>query len=335
MIRAEYPNTIALTRVQNGDLSNNNTYTRYSRNPKMAQERLNSLLTNYDRYVSQVIDGIFEWDIDTTTFNAIVEVLTFWDAINEAKGEAFDLYANDLFFAAVVNLCATRQRIIPKIKNYSALYSAKAAADANKHNLDYRDYVMNKEGEKDFEGDYIKATIQPYGYSVPFDIEVPVKYIGFKKLGIVKLCTDNVPSRMSFKQDENNTRYTIPAYLWMNMMKKGVTRFNKVKFSKKEEKNISEMIDADAGYIQDILEANDFEKLLTINREGSFGVDFDKDDGRLIIQHVNELPSLDEKAAEASGLCWRQLGTREYKLESPSFYLVGAKHDAYSILAPR
>ena len=335
MFKNEFSHEVIFTHVLNGDMSNESVISKY-RDQNIARARLSGYLHDYNTFVSKVIDSIFTADITQEVYQNIAEVLTFWDAIMEARNEQFDLSPNDLYFALLVNFAATRQRIIPRIKSYSGLYSAKAAARENNHNLDYRDYVMNKEGEADFAGDYIKVTIQPRGYNVPFDIEVPVKKVGFKKLGIVKLCTDNVPSRLSFKEDLDGNKYTIPAYLWLNMMKKGVSRFNKVRFSKLEEKNVAQMMDTDHKYIQDILEANDFETLLTIDRDTSFGVDFDKDDGNLIIQHVREVPSLDENdSAEYAGLAWKPVGGQSYKLVSPNFYIVGTKNNAYNILSPR
>lgn len=333
---------VILNRLQNADMSNSGTYARFASDPEIAALQLQFYLDNYDKRFSAAIDSMFEHDLDEAQFSELTIVLTFWDAVAEARGEVMDIYANDLYFALIVNFSASRQPSIEKIRSYSALYAAKSTAKANGHNLDYRDYVINREYEEKFNHEYIKAQVQPHGYNVPFTIEVPVKKLGANnkftsKLGMVKLCTDNVPAKLSFEADDDHNTYTIPSYMWMNMMKKGVSRFNKVRFSKLEEKNVAEMIDTDVRNIQGILEANDFETLASIEREGSFGFDFDDDDGHIIIDNVREgnLPSLDNRGAEVAGLCWRKVGPRKYKLEHNGFYLVSNNKDAYNVVAPR
>lgn len=336
MFTPRFNDKVILTHVRNEDMSNDIIYNFYERDPEIAKIRFDMLLDKFDDFVSKQIDAIFTDEIDDRAFKDSLTVLTFWDALLGAKQEFFDITANDLFFALIVNRAAYKQKGVQKIRSYSALYAAKQAADNNRHNLSYKDYINNSEGEKDFMGDYIKAKVKPHGYNVAFNIEIPVKHIGPKKLGLVKLCTDNVPSRLSFEEDKDNNVYTIPAFLWLNMMKKGVSKFNKVRFTNKETSKVSEMVDSDGKYIQDILEANDFETLLSIPKEGSFGVDFDQDTGRLILQQVREVPTLDNnKASDVAGLAWRPLRQREYRLECPNFYLVSSKSDAYNILTPR
>lgn len=329
MLRSNNLDKVILTRVMCGDTNNDTVYNIYAKDPELANWKLQKLVDNFDRYVSEPIDAIFDGTVDTKDLWNMIAVLTFWDSIQAARKE-YIMSANDLFFALLVNHTATRDGKTQKIRSYSALYAAKQSAQDNGTDLDYRDFIVKDET---FANEYIKASVKPFGYNVEFDIEVPIKYVGLKKLGIIKLCTDNVPARLTFKEDNDRSTYTIPAFIWMNMMKKGVSKFNRVRFTKHETKKVSGLLDSDPHFISDILDANDFSTLLKIEREGSFGVDYDRDDGRLILQQIKELPSLDNRQSEAAGLAWRQIGQRDYKLECPEFYLVNAKKDAFNIIA--
>lgn len=335
MIRG-YNSGIILTKLKNGDKDNKNTYKFFSRDPEVMEFKLKSLLDNYDYKVSKTIDRIFTDSVDDKLFYDAITVLTFWDEIMDARKEYWDLTPNDLFFALLVNYCASHQAGIQPIRSYSGVYSAKANAQSNGHALDYRDYAIRNEGESEFEHEYLKVSFSPKDYSEPFDVQIPVKHVGFKKLGIVKICTDNIPSRLSFADDPDKCTYTIPAYLWMKMLADGVRRKNKVKFAKNEEKQVSDMINSDRQYIKEILDVNDFETAFILDRTvNHFETEWDPDTGNLIISNARVIPEIQNGDFPVSGYDWERVRQSAYKLKSNQFYIAGLLKGGVHILAPR
>lgn len=325
-------NGVVLTRVMNADRTNDRTYAKFAEDQDYAELKLQKLLDEYNTKVKLVLPMAFSNNVDDTLFKEIVTVITFWDEIFDAYPEDTPYYsANDLFFALLVNWCATNQKGVQPIRSASALNAAKDMAKSHGHDLSYTEYVINMEGEEEFGGDYLDVELSPKGYNSKFNLQVPIKTFGPKKLGMVKICTDNVPSKLKFASDNDRGTYTIPGYLWMEMMSNGVLRGGKIKFAKMESKHLAEMFNTDKSHIQEILQANDFATVLYIEQDSGFGTDFDPATGELRLDVYSsqfEIPSLDDNP---SNLCWKRVG-HSYVLLCPDFYVVDKTGSKIAIL---
>lgn len=337
MIKGEYVN-IGLNRLSNGDKDNGSVYSRFEKDEKLAQFQLDCFLECWQSDVIPMIESIFSGNIDRDTFDGCTTILTFWDELLERTGgrSEFDAPANELFFALLVNYCASRLPGVHPIKSYGAVQVAKQEAGDKGHMLDYRQYIINREGEGDFEDEYIKAKIMPPGYNSEFEVEVPIKHIGPKKLGIVKMCTENIPSKLQFEKDSDNEGYEIPAYQWTNMMREKMGKRSTVRFAKTEQKAVSEMFNTDESCIREVLDVNDIRKVFEVDLENSAtATDFDDITGNLIIDNVRKLPDLSYNGKEVTSMAWWQLGNRKYSLHSPKFYVANRKSGEVSVYSKR
>lgn len=328
----DYGVEVALTRVMNGDKDNGRIYSRFARDPKIAKFQLDNLVDCWESEVSPMMDEIFSGKIDDELFEDITTILTFWDELMERTGFGYDISANDLYFALLVNYCAGRLQGIQPIRSYVGITTAKENAYAHGHALDYREYAIQNEGEKDFNNDYINVTVSPKGYNSEFDIKVPVKYIGPKGLGIIKVCTDGISSLLCFERDSENGQYVIPGYLWMGMMKDKMSKRNTIKFKKAEEKAVAEMFNTDDHYVGEIIEINDFRQAYVLDMTNqSLSTDFDPDSGNVVIRNVRELPPLEYNGREITDLIWWRAGGNTYVLHSHDFYLAAHRKGGISV----
>ncbi len=327
---------IVLNHLINGDKDNSFYYTRYDEEDLETRCLLEYLLENWQDKVSRVIDGIFYEKIDDKMYNQIMKVLTFWDMLMFRKNLSFDIGANELFFVTLVNYIAVKQPGVRRIKDYPEFYAARDTAKEHGHPLDYREYVIRGEGEDDFKGEYLPIVISPNQFSGKLKVFVPIKSVGPRRLGMIRVCTNNVPASFSFVEDQDNEAYTIPAYIWINMLRDGMSRRSSIRFSKAEGKHLASLMNSDERFILDILSTNNFVNAFSLDKtNGGFDYDFDTDTGAVIIENVKILPAIEKHGSIVEGFEWNRIGQRDYLLRSPKFYIANLHKGAINILVER
>lgn len=314
---------VEFTHVQSGDTDNKAFYSYFSGNRDKAKKQLDQFLVK--DAVSITVQSIFNGDISDDQFRRITTLLTCWDAILSITNTSADVTANDLFFALLVNWNAGKGNGTNKIRSYAALQSAKASAVAAGNGLDYREYIVNGEGEGKFNNDYVTIVISPKEFGSKMAVNLPIIPM---KLGLFRLCSERVPAYMTIVGDPDNTSHTIPPHLWLTMVADGMSRRITTKFSKLEGKHLAKLIDADQKYIDEILEMNDFR---TVYNFLDFGeMEFD-DNGSITLVGTEEPPEIEN----VSGFEWVEMRKMTYFLKCADFYLVEKKNGAVNILAQR
>lgn len=310
---------IELTHVQSGDQDNNVYYSYFSSNAEKKKQVLDTLLTK--GAINDLIDSIFSGDISDDRLRRITSALTFYDAVVELTKNSTRVTASDLFFATLVNWSVSRGNGTNRIRSYSALVMAHdGRADA----LDYREYIVNGEGEGKFNNDYKAITISPKGYGNKMIVHLPIIPM---KFGLFRLATERVAGYMTVIGDTDNTQHTIPAYLWLEMVSESMSRRITTKFSNFESKNMYKLIDADHKYIDEILAINDFHSVF--NFMNTYTLEFD-DNGEMTLLNTEEPPELED----VNGFEWVPTRTGYY-LKSPQFYIAATHASAVHILAQR
>lgn len=314
---------VELTHVQSGDMDNNVYYSYFSGNTKQKKAIIDKMLIK--NALQDMIDKIFAGDISDDQLRKIMTAITVFDAVLEISNTSSTVTANDLFFATLVNWNASKGNGTNKIRSYSALQNASEAVKNNGSELDYREYIVEGEGDGKFNNDYVTILIAPKGYGNKMQVSLPIMPIRPKKLGLFRLATERVAGYMTIVGDPESNRHTLPPDIWLPMVQDGVNRRVTTKFSKLEGKHLTKLVSDDHKFIDEILAINDFHSLMHFMN--AYALEFE-DNGELILVNTEEPPEDDL----ATGFEWINVPGKKYWLKSPKFYVAATHGNSVHIL---
>ena len=315
---------IELTRVVSGDMDNNIYFSYFSENKKQKKTILDTMLVK--NAMTDLIDKIFAGDVSDDQLRKITTALTVYDAVLDLTKASSNITASDLYFATLVNWNVSRGNGTNKIRSYSSLQAAHDSAANTGEGLDYREYIVNGEGEGKFNGEYINILLSPKEFGSKMQINLPIIPIRPAKLGLFRLCMDRVPGYMTIVGDPDNTSHTIPPHIWHALVEESMNRRVTTKFSKLEGKHLSKLLSADHENIDEILSINDFHSALHFMN--IYSLEFE-DDGQLRVLNTAEPP---EEVEETNDFEWVEIRNMVYFLKSPRYYLVATHGNSVHIL---
>ena len=134
--------------------------------------------------VQEMISTIFNGDISDDQYRGITSALTVFDAVLDISKNSCSVTASDLFFATLVNWNASKGNGTNKIRSFSALQNAKSSS---KEGLDYREFIVEGEGDGKFNNEYVTILISPKEFGNKMQVSLPIMPIRPKKLGYLDL----------------------------------------------------------------------------------------------------------------------------------------------------
>ena len=315
---------IELTHVHSGDMDNNVFYSYFSSNKEQKKKTLDTMLLK--NAMSDLVASIFNGDISDDQLRRITSALTVYDAVLDLTKSSSHITASDLYFAALVNWNVSKGNGTNKIRSYAALQAAHDGMKDTGEGLDYREYIVNGDGEGKFNNEYVTILISPKEYGSKMQINLPIMPVWPKKLGLFRLATERVAGFMTIVGDPENTSHTIPPHLWMTMVEEGMSKRITTKFSKLEGKSLTKLISTDHQNIDEILALNGFQSILHFMN--TYTLEFE-DDGELRVVGTDEPP---EEVNEVNGFEWMELRKMTYYLKSSKYYVVSHHGSAVHIL---
>lgn len=312
---------VELTHVQSGDMDNNVFYSYYSSNKEQKKKAIDNMLLK--GAIQEMISTIFNGDISDDQYRGITSALTVFDAVLDISKNSCQVTASDLFFATLVNWNVSKGNGTNKIRSFAALQNAKSSS---KEGLDYREFIVEGEGDGKFNNEYVTILISPKDFGNKMQISLPIMPIRPKKLGLFRLATERVAGYMTIVGDSDQTRHAVPPHIWMPMVEEGMSRRVTTKFSKLEGKHLSKLISDDHKFIDEILAINDFHSVM--NFVNMYSIEFDEN-GELYVCNTSEPPETEDIP---NGFEWKDAPGKRYWLKSPNTYVVSKHGSAVHIL---
>lgn len=303
---------INLVHLKCGDQDNNVWYGSYSEHPDDAEAVL-QLLTTANNSTDEIESIIFDGDISADNYRQILKILTLYDEYGKrtSNDNMSVRKANILFFATLVNYHGTALKNNVKIKSYQAAREAASSANVEGRELDYRDYIISG-NTTNWNNEYKTIITDNNEYSTKIQLQLPVVNL---RLGLWRFATDRIPGIMELVSDSDNTKYVIPASVWMNFVADAISNRITTKFSKFEEKSLHKMIKIDANTIDDILAQNNFKSVIHFPNAYKISIN---ENSKLVVHNTNEPPDI----SNASGFVWTKVGSSDWVLNCNDFYLV-------------
>lgn len=303
-----------LTRVHSGDMDNGNFVSFLDTNPTIKKQMLQKYCKyNFEKVLEQ---KIFGQDVTDDELRNISFMLTIYDAcITVLRGGGILCSTDEMYFAALVNYNCSKGTSKNRIRSYAALMEIKqsemAAGDGS---LNYSEYlIMGTNG--DFDNEYVSIKLPTNNaYSSDIMLELPIIKCRF---GRFRFATERIPGMMSWADDPDKTKLTVPPHIWMEMIKEGVSNRLTAKFFNGEAKSLAKIVDLDTKYVDEVCDMNDFRVALAFINAYQMDIN---DDNELELHNTNELPDINK----VNSLKWVEIreGSGKWALASNTFYVV-------------
>lgn len=322
-----------LSLLSSGDQNTKSFISFYEANDTVKDNVYYKLKENPD-IVEEAIQSIFSETLSKELVIKITTVLVYLNAINAS----LSISDKDYYFALMVNFAIDTSS--HKMKNKRKIMADTGVREAknlitehrkNKDSSDYREYLLvSVDDSDDSKVEYRNfdiLEIPTYNTQVRFKLPTVNKLFGRAKFAT----TTPRDGKVTFSTDKDQTEYTLPYAIWMNLIKENILRSKKTWFNPDNTKGLI----SNKSVVEQmpiILSENNFEPAFRLPT--MYDIEYSADQAKDIIISGDSkyMPNLEELNAP-EGYEWRNFGGgRNRLMYSRGFYLVKESSSAYLVI---